>query len=241
MSQIGYRTDTGNYRKANEDAVYVSNETGLYLVADGVGGHNAGDLASRTAVEVISSRCQSEIQNVYDSDSLGITLQQLLTEVNERILALAASDPARKGMATTLVLACLRGRTAYLANVGDSRAYLIRDRQISQITEDHTLVNDLVKGGFITREEALTHPERHKITRAMGAELTVEPDFHQVALYPEDVLILCTDGLYTEVSEDLMVQLADQADTMDDLARQLVDQAIRNEGKDNITVICIRI
>lgn len=241
MSQTGYRTDTGNYRKVNEDAFYVSNETGLYLVADGVGGHNAGDLASKTAVETIRSRCQSDIQKVFDSNSLGSTLQQLLTEVNERILALAASDPARKGMATTLVLACLKGRTAYLANVGDSRAYLIRDHKISQITEDHTLVNDLIKGGVITREEALTHPERHKITRAMGAELTVEPDFHQVALYPEDVLILCTDGLYTEVSEDLMVKLAEQAETMDELARKLVDQAVRNEGKDNITVICIRI
>lgn len=240
MYDIGYQTDKGRLREINEDALFLDDTAGLYLVADGVGGHNAGELASITAVREIGTLF-SQSPPTGSDDALGHYFQELLNAVNLKIYQMALSDPETSGMATTLLLMYLKNDKAYVANVGDSRAYLIRGGEIYQISEDHTYVQGLVKSGTLTKEEALIHPERHMITKAMGVEPQVSPDFYQFELIPEDVILLCTDGLYTEVHEKDMVLLAADAVNMNRLAETFVNQANANQGKDNITVICIRI
>ena len=143
-------------------------------------------------------------------------------------------------MATTLVICHVRGTKAYTVNVGDSRAYLKRGGQLYQLTEDHTYVQSLVRLGVITRDEAKVHTKGHYITRAMGAEENVEADYYQTELEEGDVIILCTDGLYNEVSEERINQMINTAAGMQDLAERMVDEANLSGGSDNITVICIK-
>ena len=145
-------------------------------------------------------------------------------------------------MATTVVVCCIRGGYAYIAHVGDSRAYICRNGALTQITEDHTYVNALVKAGIITAEEAVSHEQRHMITRALGAEDAVSPDFKQVEIRENDIILLCTDGLFGEVEEPLITEiLSSSRHTMSEMASLLVDEANKSGGADNITVICLRI
>jgi protein phosphatase len=144
-------------------------------------------------------------------------------------------------MATTVVISYMRGNKAYVVNVGDSRAYLIRDGVIRQVTDDHTWVREMVSRGMITEEEGRNHPDRNMITRAVGAEKDIKPDFFVFDVYPGDTLIMCTDGLYGEVDDQRIAELSEGASTMHKLSRQLVEEANANGGSDNISVVCIRI
>ena len=144
-------------------------------------------------------------------------------------------------MATTAVICYLRDDTAYVVNVGDSRAYLVRDGKIMQITTDHTLIQEMIDSGELTPEQAADHPEKHVITRAVGGEPTVRPDFFTFRTYPGDTIILCTDGLYGMVDEELIAAMASRSKTMHGLSRALVDMANQEGGEDNISVVCIRI
>ena len=154
-------------------------------------------------------------------------------------------DSACRGMASTVVMSYINGGSAYLANVGDSRAYLFRNGRLKRITKDHTYVNELIDQGVITEKEAESHSQKNVITKAIGAESEVEPDFYKVGLARGDIMLLCTDGLYGEVGEDRMadmLRLAVSKDVkMNDLCGAFVDEAILAGGRDNITVICIRI
>ena len=160
---------------------------------------------------------------------------------NELIYNKACSEPENVGMATTCVLCYLREGSAYIVNVGDSRAYLLRDGVLRQISEDHTCVREMVREGLLTEDEALVHPDKNMITRAIGGEETVEPDFFQVDIFSGDVIILCTDGLYGEVNAETIVNLSARTESMHRLANNLVDEANYNGGKDNISVVCIKI
>ncbi len=145
-------------------------------------------------------------------------------------------------MATTVVICCIRGNYAYICHVGDSRAYICRNRKLIQITEDHTYVNALVKAGVITEEEAMSHDERHKITRAVGAEEYVKADFKQVSIIKGDILLLCTDGLYGELSPDEIVDIiSKEGSTMSLATSQLIEAANKSGGADNVTIVCLRI
>ena len=240
MLEFGFRSDTGKKRENNQDAFFVMPEAGIFLVADGVGGHNSGEVASRTTMTDIAGFIrENPIPDSEGDDSLIDYFLSLITEVNTHVREMA-QDTAPRGMATTLLMLYIKADTAYVINIGDSRAYLIRDGGISQITEDHTFVHDLVKKGIITEVQAQTHPDRNMITRAIGAEKSVEPDFYMFKIYPQDIILMCTDGLYNEVSKEDICRMALGAKNMREACARLVDAANDNAGSDNITVVGVK-
>ena len=242
MISIGFKTDKGIARQDNEDSVFVLPDRNLYMIADGVGGQSSGELASRTAVGYMAQfAALHPVGDVREGMPLKQYFRSLLSGANELIFGKASGEPLNAGMATTALICYLRNDNAYVVNVGDSRAYLIRDGLIMQVTKDHTLIQDMLDSGEITAEEAKSHPEKHVITRAVGGEPTVDPDFFSFRTYPGDTIILCTDGLYGMVEEEEIARVASASKTMHGLARSLVDMANASGGEDNITVVCMRI
>ena len=240
MIETGYKSDKGLTRDHNEDAFVVVPEQNVFVVADGVGGANAGEVASSTAVSDLEALLESDPITGYTDDRLGDYMKKCIDSINNDVFDKSVASAERNGMATTLVICHVRGTKAYTVNVGDSRAYLKRGGQLYQLTEDHTYVQSLVRLGVITRDEAKVHTKGHYITRAMGAEENVEADYYQTELEEGDVIILCTDGLYNEVSEERINQMINTAAGMQDLAERMVDEANLSGGSDNITVICIK-
>ncbi|MBN7772050.1 Stp1/IreP family PP2C-type Ser/Thr phosphatase [Clostridium aminobutyricum] len=242
MVQVGFKSDRGLKRKNNEDACFVIPEDKLYIVADGVGGGNSGEVASRLVVSHIAERVKkTPIKTAKRSEDIKAYLVQSIKEANELICKMAEEDPETHGMATTVVLAYINRRKLYVLNVGDSRAYLLRDYQLTQITEDHTYVNTLIKSGAISEEDARTHPQKNIITRALGGELSVEPDIFEVKLMKNDILLLCTDGLHGEVEDRKICEILNSGMPMSELCNQLITKANRSGGNDNITVVCVKI
>ncbi len=242
MLRVGFKTDRGQQRSNNEDAFFVLPEQRVYIVADGVGGHNSGEIASRFAVQQIAEYVsKNQIPETQEEEALKNYLLKCLKQVNQQLYEMAKESRKNAGMATTLALVYINDAKAYVVNVGDSRVYLIRDRLIRQITEDHTYVNQLLKSGAITKEEAENHPKRNMITRAIGAEYDLSPDFYQFKVYEGDLLLLCTDGLYGELSENEINEMAQGRRSMHRLANDYVKEANERGGKDNITVVCIMI
>lgn len=241
MLEFGFKSDTGKRREINQDAFFVMPEAGIFLVADGVGGHNAGEVASRTTMADMAAFIrQNPIPDGVGDDALIDYFLSLITTVNTHVREIALDNDAPRGMATTLLMLYIREDNAYVINIGDSRAYLIRDEDIVQITEDHTFVNDLVKKGIITEVQAQNHPDRNMITRAIGAEKTVKPDFYMFKIYQNDIILMCTDGLYNEVSKDEICRMALDSENMREACSRLVDAANSNAGNDNITVVSVR-
>ena len=242
MISVGFKTDKGNVRSGNEDALFVMPGQQIYIVADGVGGHNSGELASRMAVGYMAQYVAlNPVSEVQSKKELKKYFLDCFAGANELVHSKSMEEDGNAGMATTAVLCYLDGNGCYVVNVGDSRAYLVRDGVMRQLTEDHTLVQDMLRSGLLTKEQAATHPDRNMITRAIGGESTINPDFYRFEVCPGDVIILCTDGLYGEVSADSMLRIASETKTMHKLAKTLVDEANRCGGKDNISVVCIRI
>ena len=246
MLQIGFKCNRGVVRKNNEDACFVIPNQDVYIVADGVGGNNSGEIASSTAVESLASFVKANDLGLCGSpDEIFGFFTEALDIANRRVFEMGREDSACRGMASTVVMSYINGGSAYLANVGDSRAYLFRNGRLKRITKDHTYVNELIDQGVITEKEAESHSQKNVITKAIGAEFEVEPDFYKVGLARGDIVLLCTDGLYGEVGEDRMadmLRLAVSKDVkMNDLCGAFVDEAILAGGRDNITVICIRI
>ncbi len=229
-------------RRSNEDSVFVLPKHQLYIVADGVGGHNSGEVASRMAVEYIAEYAESWPPAKAGTDAeLKDYFEDCMAGAN-RLIYKEAQEPGRRfGMATTCVLLYIRGDDAYVVNIGDSRCYLVRDGIMRQISEDHSTVQEKVKLGLMSPEEAKNSPDRNQITRALGGEETAEPDFFTFKLYPADTVLLCSDGLYSEVEESRIADLCGRYKTMHRLTKQLVDEANKNGGKDNISVVCVRI
>ena len=178
---------------------------------------------------------------VEDKRELRRYFKNCLEGANELIYGKAQEDPSNSGMATTAVLCYLQGDDAFIVNVGDSRAYLLRDAVLRQLTEDHTRVHEMVSEGLISEEEAEERPDRNMITRAVGGEEKVRPDFFRFRTYPGDIIILCTDGLYGEVGDQRIAELGTSVKTMHRLAKVLVEEANNNGGGDNITAVCIKI
>ncbi len=242
MTQIGFKTDKGKKRERNEDSLFVMPQEDVYIVADGVGGQNSGELASTMAVKNIAQYIRSKpLLSTEEEGDLKCYFLECMKDVNSLIYQAAKHSSENAGMATTVVLLYLNGGSAYFVNVGDSRAYICRKGQISQITEDHTYVNELVKGGSITKEEAETHPQKNMITRALGGDEKILPDFYRLETLKEDIIILCSDGLYGEVREEKIRDLAAASSSMSELSGNLVQRANQNGGHDNITVICLKI
>ena len=235
-------TDVGQVREANEDAYHVGDS--VFAVADGMGGHLAGEVASSTALEPIA-----ELDgHVYsDAGEARAALREALLAANRAVVSKAAGDPQFQGMGTTLTAVMVEGRRAHIAHVGDSRAYLFRNGVFSQLTTDHTLVQRMIDEGRLTREEAARHPQRSVITRAIGVEPDVDVDAMSLDLTPGDVLVLCSDGLTGPVDDDAIAELLEAVDAptadaetrVDATAHELVDAANRAGGPDNITVVVL--
>lgn len=239
--KVGFKSDTGKRRSNNEDACFVLLSENVYMVADGVGGGNAGEIASRTTVsEMANYITKNPIGNATNKYAIVNYFQDCIDQINKKIFEMARKYEQNKGMATTLALLYAKGGMAYIGNVGDSRVYLYRDNEIVQLTEDHTYVNTLVKAGILTEEQAECHNKKNVITKAVGADMTVEPDFFQVNIMKDDVFILCTDGLYDEVSKEEMVEILNLDLSMSETCDKLIELANDNGGNDNITVISLK-
>lgn len=242
MISVGFKTDRGISRSDNEDSIFVLPDIHLYMVADGVGGHNSGELASRMAVGYMAQFVALHpIQNIQSGIALKDYFLTLFAGANELIFKKSISEKVNRGMATTAVLCYLKDGKAYVVNVGDSRCYLVRDGVLRQVTKDHTLVQEMIDQGLITKEDAENRPDKNMITRALGGEESIQPDFFVFDTYPEDTIILCSDGLYGEIDPGYLAALASNARTMHGLSTDLVKVANTNGGNDNISVVCIRI
>lgn len=230
------KTDIGMVRDVNQDYVFVSevpigNLPNLLVVADGMGGHRAGEYASRLAVEVL----KQEIEDSQE-ESPEATMKSAITHANERVLAAARQDARLSGMGTTLVAATVIERTLYFANIGDSRLYLVND-DIKQLSKDHSLVQEMVRLGGINREEAKHHPDKHIITRAIGAKEELEIDFFEYRLKKGDMILMCTDGLSNMVEDEEILRLMKSSRDVVEAVEQLIERAKDNGGSDNIGVI----
>jgi PPM family protein phosphatase len=226
------RSDTGRKRRHNEDS-YV-HQPPLFAVADGMGGALAGELASRLAIEAIEGR---------ESDSGGVELvTSLVQAANRSVYERSRADSSVSGMGTTMTLALLEGEIVTIGHVGDSRAYLIRDGELKQVTNDHSLVAELMRSGKLTPEEAEHHPQRSVITRALGTDADVDVDTYIVEVQPGDIFLLCSDGLTSMVGNDAILEIVEQnLDDLDAITRELIALANQGGGEDNITVVCFEI
>ena len=231
-------TDIGKKRKLNQDYVYVSetsigNLPNLFIVADGMGGHNAGDYASKCTVETITR----EVRGCFEKNPVRI-LSKAIRIANDQIRRKAGEDESLSGMGTTVVAATCLGHYLQVANVGDSRLYIIGS-EIRQITTDHSLVEEMVRMGGIDRKDARNHPDKNIITRAIGALDTVEIDFFHEELKPGELVLLCSDGLTNMLEDEEIGAILKEPVSMEEKAQRLIEAANDNGGKDNITVIII--
>ncbi len=243
-------TDVGRVRKHNEDAFLHDDALGLYVVADGLGGHAAGEVASEEAVHQVRAWVRRErprvaalVENPYDTDLQNDAEQIIRGAIQSAtylIHSMAEFDDTKAGMGTTISVLMLLGRVAIVGQVGDSRIYLTRDEQIAQITDDHTLIAAQIREGMITEEEARYAPHRNVITRAVGSHEYVEVDTRVVETVPGDRFLLCTDGLhgYLESDDEAMRHLS--LPTADGV-KQLIQLANTRGGKDNITAIIVEV
>lgn len=232
------RTDIGRKRKINQDCVFtcevpLGNLSNLFVVADGMGGHNAGDYASAYTVRAI----EREVSVSEEKGPIRI-LREAITCANEEIYHKAQTSPDYQGMGTTVVAATISEDILYIANVGDSRLYLI-DEEIHQITKDHSLVEEMVRMGEIDRNSARLHPDKNIITRAIGAGERVEIDFFEVDLKKGDLILMCTDGLTNMIEDEEIKRIVKSQRDVVQIVEELIKVANHNGGKDNIGVVIV--
>ena len=232
-------TDIGQKRHMNQDFIFTSEESvgnlpNLFVVADGMGGHNAGDFASRYGVSVLveSVRRDKNFNPVK-------VMRNAIEAANREVFSQSRNDPSMAGMGTTMVVCTVVGGYAYIANVGDSRLYLAGSDSMTQITQDHSLIAEMVRLGELTPEEGRNHPDKNIITRAVGTNEEVKIDFFDVKLETGDQILMCSDGLSNMVEDQRIFEILKGEDTKADKAQVLVDEANANGGRDNIAVIVV--
>ncbi len=232
-------TDIGQKRHMNQDFIFTSEEPvgnlpNLFVVADGMGGHNAGDFASRYGVSVLveSVRRDKNFNPVK-------VMRNAIEAANREVFSQSRKDPSMAGMGTTMVVCTVVGGYAYIANVGDSRLYLAGSESMTQITQDHSLIAEMVRLGELTPEEGRNHPDKNIITRAVGTNEEVKIDFFDVKLETGDQILMCSDGLSNMVEDPRIFEILKGEDTKEDKAQVLVDEANANGGRDNIAVIVV--
>jgi len=245
-------TDVGRKRKHNEDAYALDAAEGFFVVADGMGGHAAGEVAAKITVETIGEFIAATRQKEeatwpfkynhelhFNSNRLAVAIEK----ANERVMAAVAAQPWLKGMGTTVVAGLLNEKILSLAHVGDSRAYLFRSGELTRLTDDHSWVHEQVTAGILTEEEAKTHPLKNVVTRALGGGPSVSPDLREMEFSKGDAFLFCSDGLTTMLSdEEIRDSVASNAEQgTEALCQGLVDLANEKGGVDNITVVFVRI
>ena len=236
--KISSLTDIGNTREMNQDYLYSSEESvgklpNLFLVADGMGGHKAGEFASRYVVEHIVR----SIKGSKEEEAVRI-LSESIETANRKLKEYADAHQQMRGMGTTIVAAVIQGRTLLVANVGDSRLYIVGD-EITQVTQDHSLVQEMVRLGQMDPQSAKNHPDKNIITRAVGVSEKVKIDIFERQLRAGEYIILCSDGLTNMVEDSVILQILHGAGSLSEKAERLIELANKNVGKDNITVIII--
>ena len=243
-------TDVGRKRASNQDAMVILNPLGVWGIADGMGGLPGGDVASElaigTATEFLRERLGDASPAVFDND--GIEAEALLHDAiklsNQAVRKEAHRDPKLFGMGTTIVLLCLvpgAKTVASIAHVGDSRAYLLHDGTLTRLTRDHSAVEEYIRRGLITAEQAINHPHKHILSRAIGVSDRVDPDLVTRALEPHDLILLCTDGLTKMIKDDELQQiLIKTGPKPETICRRLVDEANERGGDDNVTVVVVK-
>ena len=243
-------SDTGVKRDHNEDAIAMDDSIGLYLVADGMGGHLAGEVASNVAVKIIQKNVNYWITNNTSEDNIfdfpdstlsrrGNYILSSIKLANRVIHAMSKEYEEYKGMGTTIVALSVMPSTVIAANAGDSRIYLIREDTIETLSKEHSLVSEQLEMGLISKEEAETSPLRHMLTRNLGSLDTVNADVFEIEPMNNDRFLLCTDGLTDLVSDDEILEIIKNGDDPEDLCQQLVSEAKKRGGHDNITVSVI--
>lgn len=231
-------TDVGKKRKMNQDYVFtadysIGNLPNLFIVADGMGGHNAGDFASKYTAENLLEAVRSSQEKTPVK-----IMEEAIQKANRSLIEKAEEDQNLAGMGTTLVAATIAEGCLYIANVGDSRLYVV-GKEIRQITRDHSLVEEMVRMGEIRREDARSHPDKNIITRAIGAGSDVTADFFEVDLEDGDMILMCTDGLTNMMEDEMIMEIMKKPADLGAKAEELVETANRNGGKDNIAVLII--
>ncbi len=233
------RTDVGVIRSGNEDNYLMVPDRGVYIVADGMGGHAAGEVASEMAVRIIA-RELGDLSSVSDSTAAE-RVRTSIMQANSAIFERTLSEQDKRGMGTTATAMVLLGGNYLIGQVGDSRAYVLRDGALTQVTKDHSYVQEQVDAGYLSPEEARTHPYSNVITRCVGANVDVAPDVYSGALRPGDVYLLASDGLTGMIEDEDLHRMMLRALEPQQLADELVDEANRRGGLDNVTVIVIRV
>ncbi len=233
-------TDKGQVRNVNEDSYYISdNEITYLVVADGMGGHKGGQTASKMAIENVKKYLsESRMKNC---NNVRECLLQCAEQANLSIYKKASLDDELAGMGTTLVLFYKKDNTAYVANVGDSRCYLIRNNSIEQITKDHSIVQELFDNGKIERSDMRTHPNKNIITRAIGTNFSVKCDIFEFLVEDGDGIILCSDGLSNMLDDKEILNVYINASDTDECVKELIEKANKAGGTDNITVIAAKL
>lgn len=248
--QVVQKTDPGKMRARNEDAIACIPRLGVLVLADGMGGHNAGEIASGMATSflvnefdrLLTDRPLAVMPGDEAKAQTEVLLNQLIADVNLAIFQASESNLQYKGMGTTLVVAVFYDNRMMVAHIGDSRLYRLRDGTLTQLTKDHSLLQEWIDNGMITPEQALTAQHKNLVTRALGVDAKVEAEIHQHDVEVGDLFLLCSDGLYDMVlDEDITMTLAGLGANLDLAASQLIDQANDNGGKDNISVILAKV
>lgn len=232
-----YITDKGLRREGNQDSCLIEKEHCLFIVADGMGGHSGGEVASAMAVEIakeVITRPESEKKFPRE------LIHHMFAEASQKIFELARTErPELIGMGTTMVLALLRGNTLYIGNVGDSRCYLFNKPHLWQVTEDHSLINEQLKAGIMTEEQVKQVVARNVITRSVGYERDVFPDIIEREILPGDMILLCSDGLSGLVSDERISEILNE-NSADKVVEACVQEALQNGGDDNVTVMLVQ-
>ena len=242
MVEVGFKSDKGLKRSNNEDAFFVIPETNIFMVADGVGGNNAGEIASRTTISKIVEYIRNNaLKNDFTEAEVKGYFFRCIEKVNKSVYDLSKIQPENTGMATTATIVYVAANNAYIVNIGDSRAYIFRKGILTQVTEDHTYVNELIREGAITKEEARLHEKKNVITKAIGGEEKASPDFFCAGTEKDDIIVLCTDGLHGEIGDDNIRSILEAGGSMVDICSSLVNKANQCGGRDNVTVICLKI
>jgi len=238
--RVYFETNKGVIRENNEDNLIIAetNKYNLYAVADGMGGHKAGEIASAILINVVKEYFDKN--NGREDFKIPMFINESIKMANLKIIEEASNNEEYFGMGTTVTMAAIdvSENIAYIGNVGDSRTYIIRENEIKQITEDHTYVHELVKEGKISLKEAKNHPNRNIITRAIGSEHNINIDIFEIELRENDILLLCSDGLTTHISDDEIIDTIKNYGCSESV-RKLIELSNNNGGTDNITVIII--
>ncbi len=239
--RIVSKTDIGLVRSSNQDSYLtgkISDSVSWAVVCDGMGGANGGNIASATAVKVMSEQISSSYREGMSSNSIRYMLMSAVSAANSEVYDMAQKDDVLAGMGTTVVLTFIVNDIAHIVHAGDSRAYIIADGTINQITRDHSVVQSMVENGEITSEEAKNHPRRNVITRALGVTDRIDVDYNEVSLAPSDKLLICTDGLTNYVENEQILDIIKNCE-FEEYPERLIDRANENGGGDNITAVII--